>query len=80
MNESSNRYDADVKWMRLMATMRLKKNLSVLKEVKEGVRRQSSASTYGEKCQFDIGIQISISYEPSEGWKNDQPKIRCFLL
>ena len=75
MNKSSNRYDADVKWVRLMATMGLKENLSVLKKVKEGVCRQSSASMYGKKSRFDIKIQIHTFYEPSGGLKNDQRKI-----
>ena len=67
MNKSLIRYDADAICLGLMATMGLKEKVSVLQEVMEGVCQQSSASTYGEQYQFNVGIQIHISCDPSEG-------------
>ena len=67
MNEASHRYYADAKWMRLMATMEPKEKTSFLRKLKYGVSRHSSVLTYGEKYQFNLKIQIRISYEPSEG-------------
>ena len=56
MNKSSNRYNADANCMRLFATVGLKEKRSFLEKFKEGVRRQSSASLYGEKYQFNFEI------------------------
>ena len=47
--------------------MEPKEKKSFLKKFKDGVCRQSSAYMYGENYQFNLKIQIRISYEPSEG-------------
>ena len=67
MNESSIRYNVNAKWMRLLATMELKEKKSFLKKFKDGVCRQSSAYMYGENYQFNLKIQIRVTFGPSGG-------------
>ena len=64
MNKSLTRYDADANCMRRMATMELEEKKSFLKKFKDGVCRQSSAYMYGENYQFNLKIQIRVTFGP----------------